>query len=611
MFAWWIALLVVVVLVMLVFLFYLSLVASIYPEKLSTSEVTTITTSDIWRLRMCRYRKGRTQGEPVLFVHGLATNQHSFASPPGASFVDYLMERGYDCWTIDLRGARSSTPPFEHNHTDATLDGQLIHDIPAAINHIRRSTGYARVHWVGHSMGGLLLYAYAQDFGDDYLASGVTLGTPVTLEGLDLRVPKLPVFLATRFPGLCGALLRAYVPFGVKLRLMPRVFPTNVKNVHPDINGGHFYNMIEAPLPRVIREIVFWARKRVIRLDADELDVVQGMRHMRFPLLAFHAVRDRFTPGEKVRAFFEELEAPDKEIHILGRDEGYEEDYDHCDLAFAKHGARDIYEPTLQWLQRHPIHERLSREEMGAITGEHAEPLDASQRAVRISGESYAHLAPEAPEIWEARESAPTSETETEAEALQEDQDTPAPIAIRSEVEAVEHELVLLEEEAPAPVNARAKRSAAKVSARRKPAVAKTTVSRTTAAGSKNSVAKAPAKKKPAAKKAAAKKAPAKRAATTMTPAKKKTAAASNSKAKPAAKKPAAKKKATAPKKAAAKKAPAVTHKSKPVAKTKPAARKSAVREKEQAEVSASTRRALSDAAAELQRLQTPGKGKK
>lgn len=603
MFAVWIAVL-VVVLVVVVLLFYVSLLASVFPEKLHTDEVSTITTGDIWKLRMCRYRKGRTQGEPVLFVHGLSTNQHNLTSPAGDSFVDYLVERGYDCWTVDLRGTRSSTPPFERRRTEATLDGQLLYDIPAAIKHIRQSTGYARVHWVGHSMGGLLLYAYAQDFGEEYIASGVTLGTPVMLEGLDLRVPKIPVFLAKHFPAFCGAMLRAYVPLAVKLRHVPRVYPTNVKNLHPEMKAAHFYQLIENPAPRIIEEVVFWARNGVIRMDNDELDVVQGLRQMRFPLLSFYAPRDRFTSEEKVRAFFAQLKAPEKEFHILSKDEGYEEDYDHCDLAFGKNGAKDVYEPALRWLQRHPIQERLSAEEMGAL--EHPAPLDAQQRAVLISGESYAHLSGEAtvenpPVVVEDAPPVPVEEEELEPVEARES----VPPAIQTEVEATENELALRQETPalPPPTPAKKKAPARRKAAPRKPAAAKASPAR---------AKRAPAKKKPAAaKKAAAKKSSATRTASAK-PAARKAAVTKKAVAKkPAAKKPAAKKAvAKAKAKPAAKtkaKAKSTNNRKQPA---KRAPKQRAGEGSEKAEVSASTKRALSSAAAELGRLRTPEKGK-
>ena len=112
-----------------------------------------VRTPDLWRVRLCRYRPRKGEGEPVFLCHSLLANQFNFTLPRGASLVDVLAESGYDCWVIDLRGARSSIPPFGRKRSQPTLDDYLLRDIPSALDFICRATGYRQVHWVGHSMG--------------------------------------------------------------------------------------------------------------------------------------------------------------------------------------------------------------------------------------------------------------------------------------------------------------------------------------------------------------------------------------------------------------------------------------------------------------------------
>ena len=103
-------------------LIYGRVLALTFPEKLSTDEVYKLTTDDLWKLRVCRYRKGRTNGQPVLLVHGANVNQHTFTTPKGGNLVEFLVERGFDCWTVDLRGCRSSEAPFERHRNQITTD---------------------------------------------------------------------------------------------------------------------------------------------------------------------------------------------------------------------------------------------------------------------------------------------------------------------------------------------------------------------------------------------------------------------------------------------------------------------------------------------------------
>lgn len=371
---------------------YWALLKSMYPETLRTSEVHTVLTHDLWRLRLCRYRKGRAEGEPVLLVHGFNANHHNFTSPEQGCLVDYLANQGYDCWAIDLRGCRSSEPPFERYFADVVMDDYLRYDLPAAIAYIRRTTGYDRVHWIGHSMGGALLYAYTQHFGTRYLASGTTLGAPIDFEGCPLKVPGVLVAFATRFPKLAGNLLRGLVPFALYFPIDTGIFPINRRNLAKGMNSGHFINMLEAPPPRVAKELAFFLRTRVWHMLDDELDVVAGFPTMTLPLLGVFGKRDPFISFEQGPAYWDKLPHHDKEVLLLSKELGCKHDYDHCDLAFGQEGNREVFSPIAKWLAAHPIQGRIALEELGKDTTGLTLPLDAQQRAGILSGDSYAHV---------------------------------------------------------------------------------------------------------------------------------------------------------------------------------------------------------------------------
>lgn len=371
---------------------YWALLQSMCPESLRTSEVHTVLTHDLWKLRLCRYRKGRTEGEPVLLVHGFNANHHNFTSPEKGCLVDYLAERGYDCWAVDLRGCRSSEAPFERYFTDVMMDDYLRYDLPATIEYIRKTTGYNRVHWIGHSMGGALLYAYSQHFGTRHLASGVTLGAPIDFKGCPLWVPGLLVAFACRFPRLAGTILRGLVPFVFYLPIDLGLFPVNRRNLAKGMNSGHFITMLEAPPPQVTREMVFFLRNRVWRMLDDTLDVVAGFPGMSLPLLAVFGKRDPFISFEQGPDSIEKLSHPDKQVLLLSKENGCKHDYDHCDLAFGEEGRREVFAPIAKWLAEHPSQERIGLEELGKDTAGLTLPLDAQQRAGILSGDSYAHV---------------------------------------------------------------------------------------------------------------------------------------------------------------------------------------------------------------------------
>ena len=342
--------------------------------------------------------KGRTGGQPVLLVHGANANQNSFTAPDGVNLVAFLVERGYDCWTVDLRGSRSSIPPFERNRSDVSTDDFLNDDIPTAIQYMQQETGYARIHYIGHSLGGMLLYAYALRYGTDSIASAVTLGSPLGFEG-DTIARRSPagVRLVNLFPALSGAMVRGAVPIVSLLRISTPAFPTNMNNVAKTMGSGHFYRMLEDPLPGVLSDLSRWVNTPGWRMDGGDLNVLDGLKDLDLPLFAIYAAKDPFVDPKHAQKFFAELSTGDKRMLLCSKENGFKNDYGHCDLVFAHEGPREIYGPIARWLETHPSRDRIVAADLDTATG-YQSPLKQSERADILSGDSYAHLASDEPQ---------------------------------------------------------------------------------------------------------------------------------------------------------------------------------------------------------------------
>jgi pimeloyl-ACP methyl ester carboxylesterase len=161
-------------------------------EDLHIQEEISVRTEDGWTLALTRY-KPRPQsfpqpllGVPLLLVHGYTQNRRAWSS---GEFVKSMLYFGADLFLLELRGHGKSGIEQQRRAARATgvpppadldylwdLDSHLLFDLPAAIAEVKRVSGRERIFYCGHSLGGILGYAYATLFDD--LQGLITIGAP-------------------------------------------------------------------------------------------------------------------------------------------------------------------------------------------------------------------------------------------------------------------------------------------------------------------------------------------------------------------------------------------------------------------------------------------------
>jgi polyhydroxyalkanoate synthase len=325
--------------------------------QVHADEVHMVVTADLWRIRLCRYKSKTGGGEPVFICHGFMSNQFNFTLPEGEALVDYLTARGYDCWTIDLRGNLSSVAPYGRTYDDPTMDDYLLKDIPAALDFIGKTTGSPQVHWIGHSMGGMLFYAYDATFGGSRIASATTLGSPIGFEGLDFHDPG-PLLFIRRLIGRLAFRGGMRVLLSVFVRIKPRITlaPVTFSNLHAAFfDAGTFFMAADTPPMKVAENLTQAAMLKTWKVNKGEIDVFDSLRRLHTPLFAIFGAADPLVPAQTVDAFFDKVTAPDKKMLVLSKDNGFADDYSHLDLVFGKEAPREVFQPIVDWLKGHPV----------------------------------------------------------------------------------------------------------------------------------------------------------------------------------------------------------------------------------------------------------------
>lgn len=337
-----------------------------------------IRTKDLWEICLHRLRpEAAHRGEPILFCHGLLVNHLNFLEPAGESMAEYMADRGYDCWVMDFRNCRSAVPPFGESHADATFDGYLLGDLPAAITYIRRLTKYDKIHWVGHSFGGMMLYAYCAEFGCDAIASAATLGSPPGLtEGTYPNPRKFRKWLGALRP-LSAAVLRHVVgPMLTRLRKDTLLMPINWENMHPKVDSRLARRITEIPGPAMVDALDTWIYTKSWRMKGGELDVIEGFSRLDLPLLAVFGIADPLVPIAQAEHFFKTVPSRDKQMLVLSKENGHVADYNHVDIVMGRASRDDVFVPVADWIAAHaamPHHAHRS-----VFVGEGDEPHHAA-----------------------------------------------------------------------------------------------------------------------------------------------------------------------------------------------------------------------------------------
>src|SRR5579859_2534955 len=298
-----------------------------------TETVHTVT-DDGWRLALRRYEPagGAKRRRPVVLCHGLGANHLAFDVAPDFSLARHLARRGYLTLSLDLRGHGDSERPTRrgpHRYGWA-FDDYLLHDLPAAIALAKQLAGAGAVHWIGHSMGGILGYAHLARGGSRDLCSLVTVGSSLDysgapsgfhriapLRGLLRRIPAVPVDLLGRINAVfVGRFEGPFERFNV--------WPSNTD---PEPWKRIARRGFHAVSPPVMEQLATAMQAGGLRSRDGSVAYMEGLRAATTPVLAIAGTRDPQCPPAAARRTIDAVGSPRHELRVFGREHGQADDY--------------------------------------------------------------------------------------------------------------------------------------------------------------------------------------------------------------------------------------------------------------------------------------------
>jgi pimeloyl-ACP methyl ester carboxylesterase len=315
-----------------------------------------VRTRDDWRIALYHYAApSRRYETPILLCHGLGANRFNFDLGPEVSLARYLQQKGFDVWSIDLRGRGNSGRCARGERFSGkthVFDDYVQEDAGAAIRHVLGETGTSQVHWIGHSMGGLVLYAALQGEVAESIASGVAIASPGSYVHTGRASLSHVLFYVMRiFPRIHLSFLAAgLAPLIARIRLPGEALFLNRDNVETGpVERALCYLVADVSRGEII-QFLDWMKSGDFRTYDKGTSYEQNLRKVRRPLLLIAGAKDYLVPPASVAAAFDRIASDRKKFLVLGRDQGQEEDYGHGDLLMGKNVNREVFPRILEWL---------------------------------------------------------------------------------------------------------------------------------------------------------------------------------------------------------------------------------------------------------------------
>jgi len=323
------------------------------PPHCSEAVSTHVPTADGAEVALHRHPSA---GAPVLLIHGISSNRHFWDLTEEHSLAAMLTEAQLDAWVLDLRGHGDATVTRDGTKQQHgwTIDDYGKHDLHAAIEHIRDTTGRDKVAVVGHSMGGMVAAAYHGHHGDDALSALVVVGAPITFDSktILMRMNRAGLQMGTLWKSFASqkwAKMASRVPGDFPVHGEGVLF--TAKNMTPPMRRY----MLERVVSPVSREELaqfhqILKQGRFVSTDG-RTDYAKELASLNVPLLAVAGAGDKVVPLKAVSDWIPHAGSEDETLMTMSEANGQAADYGHLDLVLGDVARVEVLNPIVTWLE--------------------------------------------------------------------------------------------------------------------------------------------------------------------------------------------------------------------------------------------------------------------
>lgn len=330
----------------------------LYPATSHATEVHHVTTDDGWRLALHRFAPppgAPARRHPLILCHGVMSNRFNW-DLRADGFPLAAARAGFDTWLVELRASGESARPgwLDDLRWDYTFDDYVLRDVPALIAYVRGQAGGARVLWVGHSMGTMVLYGYVERLGGDAVRGAVLVAPPLYVfdhnRRLSARVALLPLAsgVLDRLPS--GRSVGLAAPWAYPPVIDDERLIWSYDDMRPEVARAAAANAVDDISIRVVEQLAeSHGKGRFLSADGAH-DYTAALASVEVPLLFVAGALDQLAPPSQALEAHARVGSKDKRIVIFSRANGYSHDYGHVDLVLGEHAAAEVFPELIRWL---------------------------------------------------------------------------------------------------------------------------------------------------------------------------------------------------------------------------------------------------------------------
>jgi pimeloyl-ACP methyl ester carboxylesterase len=291
---------------------------------------------------------------PVILCHGLGAQGRYWYFDDELSWPKKLNDEGFDVFVPDLRGVGKTGGPYDFSFED------YIYDVEAILEKVLKVEGVDKAHWVGHSMGGMVIYLSVSRNPQiqKKLKSFTAISSPYTIWGpwelwkitrknyenlsqFFKKVDSIPFSTFSYSFSIFGDII--YPILKITKLIYLENFVWNLDNVPRDIRKKAMRYATGPVSTRVLEKF------SKVLLGYEDFNF--SFEKFKVPALFIVGTKDYLASPPTVKLAYSKASSENKKFILAGVGEGFQTDYGHVDITASKLATEEIFSQVLNFIE--------------------------------------------------------------------------------------------------------------------------------------------------------------------------------------------------------------------------------------------------------------------